>query len=320
MREHIEQRNPKELRPHELIANLPRWEKGSADFVTLCDSLRVSGVIEPLTITQDGRVMNGETRRQAAVAVELAFVPCLVRDEKDAWQICLETELRRRHLTKGQIAFKFWPVVAEEFEAAKAARAAVATVAKTPFSINALSARMDAKRVAEVAKQIGVSLRILQQAQQIHDFFRDETKRVWSSATAQYVLKTLGRKRTDKLTFREYFEPQIMAPDEDLRMSLGGCLSGIQFVLDLEMQERETGRPHQHPGGKPEKQNRQMELFNEVWKDLRTRFEYWPKLSEALKEKALAEFEPTLEAMPDDLLSTLERRVAAERRRRMKAK
>lgn len=96
------------LDPRELIPNPrnPRTDLGDLDELTA--SIRQGGVLEPLIVapSQVGghMVLLGHRRREAAIAAELAAVPCIVRADyttKDAEQLAdiLAENLHRADLT-----------------------------------------------------------------------------------------------------------------------------------------------------------------------------------------------------------------------------
>jgi ParB family chromosome partitioning protein len=96
------------LDPRELVPNPrnPRTDLGDLDELTA--SIRKGGVLEPLIVapSQVGghMVLFGHRRREAAIAAELAAVPCIVRADytaKDAEQVAdmLAENLHRADLT-----------------------------------------------------------------------------------------------------------------------------------------------------------------------------------------------------------------------------
>jgi ParB family chromosome partitioning protein len=68
----------------------PRQDVTSADIVTLADSIREHGILQPITVRPHGggyQIIAGERRWQAAQAAGLAEVPVVVRDATDQQMI-----------------------------------------------------------------------------------------------------------------------------------------------------------------------------------------------------------------------------------------
>lgn len=83
MAHEIEQRDPRSLKNH--LVNIEIYGTHPEDeFVA---SVRVLGVLVPLTITADGTVISGHSRRQAAIIAGLETVPCIVSPLTDPDEI-----------------------------------------------------------------------------------------------------------------------------------------------------------------------------------------------------------------------------------------
>jgi len=84
----------------------PRVEMGDSDLEELADSIRQSGLIEPLIVrpAKGGKyeIIAGERRWRAAQLAELEEVPCLVRevDDTEAQIIALMENIHRRDLSE----------------------------------------------------------------------------------------------------------------------------------------------------------------------------------------------------------------------------
>lgn len=93
------------LRPHEENTKI-YGDKESID--DLCDSIRRNntGILEPLLITKDGRIISGHRRYRAAQKLELADVPVRAFESEDEIEIlnALLEHNRHRVKTKSQIA------------------------------------------------------------------------------------------------------------------------------------------------------------------------------------------------------------------------
>ena len=106
------------LHPRELIPNPPQSATDLGDLVELTASIRQCRVLEPLIVapSQVGghMVLFGYRRREAAIAAELAAVPCIVRADytaKDAEQVAdmLAENLHQADLTAVEEADRVRP-------------------------------------------------------------------------------------------------------------------------------------------------------------------------------------------------------------------
>lgn len=98
-------RDPRDLRPHALIKELPRWDREDPHWLGFVNDIQQHGVLHPLLITQGNVVVDGETRRQGAIAAGLEQVPVEFADESQAATIIMREMALRRNLTKGAIAY-----------------------------------------------------------------------------------------------------------------------------------------------------------------------------------------------------------------------
>lgn len=101
----MERRNPHDLRPHGLIKGLPRWDREDPHWHGFVNDIQEHGVLHPLLITQGNVVVDGETRRQGAIAAGLDDVPVEFVDEGEVNTIIYREMLLRRNLTKGALAY-----------------------------------------------------------------------------------------------------------------------------------------------------------------------------------------------------------------------
>jgi hypothetical protein len=296
-------RDPATLRPHAKVKHLVgRWAKDSDKARALRRSIKEQGIQQPLIITTDGEILDGVTRWEAATALQLAEVPVVVREEAEALEVLLASECRR-HMSASQRAFTFAPFVKEAF----ARRAAMmAQMIKLPSHERTAFAHTPngEKTVADYAAQIGVSVRLLEQANELHRLFEANPEpRAWTGDDAVANLALMGRKRGAKLTFAEYYVPMIHHDEHG--MGLGAVKAGIQSILSgSTVTVNDIGAP------------KQLRLWQEAWSDVATRYEYWNKFDDEAKAKAATAIGDSLTQAPDDYLDTLRKKVAAELRRR----
>jgi hypothetical protein len=97
--------DPKDLRPHPLIKGLPRWDKEDPKWWAFVEDIREHGIRHPIQITAGNVVVDGETRRQGAIAAGVIGVPVEVVDHSEVNTIIYREMMLRRNLTKGAMAY-----------------------------------------------------------------------------------------------------------------------------------------------------------------------------------------------------------------------
>lgn len=115
----ITHRDPRELREHPLNATL----YGDEPDADLIESVRSSGVVEPIMILADGTVVSGHRRRKAAILTGATGVPCRVADVDPSDAVAVEELLlaanKYREKSNEQKAREFARWKAIEAEKAK---------------------------------------------------------------------------------------------------------------------------------------------------------------------------------------------------------
>lgn len=101
----IDQRDPRSLTPHHYIRDFPRWPADSDGFRGFCNDIREFGIKNPLKILPDGTVLDGETRRLAAVEIGLETVPCEVVPAEEEYGTMVRELVQRRNLTQSAKAY-----------------------------------------------------------------------------------------------------------------------------------------------------------------------------------------------------------------------
>jgi len=305
----IETRDPAQLRPHPLVKPMPRWSPDSPEWAGFKRDVQEHGIRHPLLITADDLIVDGETRRLAAKALGLPTVPCQVIGDDEIATIILRELALRRNLTKSQLAYLAEPLLQDAFCEAESRRLAnLKRGAKPPDAHSVRSG----ESLSDLATQIGVSHRVLQQSHELHEFFRDPTKRPITDRSGH---------TSEDVTLREFFEPRILMVEdpEDATgsrpYSLGAALAGIKQILD---QERKEAGGQKHGGGKPAKTEEQVRLFARVFRDFSTRAKYWGGWNDETRLEALESVRPVLEKLPEDLLGRITRLIRKETARRQK--
>ena len=295
----IETRNLEDLSIHPALKSQPRlsedellsWRKGM--------KRRGESATPPIYVTSDNLIVDGRHRYWCARKLGWKTIPAVVVKDDEIYSLIFETIAHRRHYTKGQLAFVIAPMIDEVFAEAKKRMMAGATAAphtETPESI---------------AAGLHISYRVLLQAREIHDFFENDK--------AKRTLTDRDEVMEKNVTFREFFEPRIMmAEDPDAPRTraygLGAVLAGIKQILFLEANKEK--RPH--GGGRPDRIEKQLQLFSSSLTGLRTKFEYWQKWDEDTRTEAVKALSPVVEEMPADLLAEFAKAIKLEQKRRDK--
>ncbi len=278
-------RAPADLRPHPLNCQMPRWAPDSAEWFAFLEDIQTHGIKTPIRITERNEVVDGETRRLAAKALNLPEIPCVIVEADEINETMLRELQFRRNLTKGQRAYLSFPLLEGAVRISKLRRVANLMNDATGPKVDPVDYRASTLTAEDFASSLGFSRDLFFQAKRLHELFAENED------------------------LRAQFEPQILSFDHPI--GLGATLAGIASV-----RESASG---EHGGGRPEDVERQMELFQETFtRDLRNRFTYWERWDETTRVKAITAIAPALEAAPEDFLDALSKRIASERRRRSK--
>jgi len=97
----IEWRGREQLRPHQ-HPQLPQLDAKAR--ASLLDDIRTRGIVEPLEIASDGRVLNGRERLAAAAELGIEQLPVRIVQPEDEVEYIILAALKRRHLTPSQRA------------------------------------------------------------------------------------------------------------------------------------------------------------------------------------------------------------------------
>lgn len=275
-------RVPSDLRPHPLNCQMPRWTSDSQEWLAFLEDVQANGIKTPIRITERNEVVDGETRRLAARALNLPEIPCVIVGADEVNETMLRELQFRRNLTKGQRAYLAYPLLEGAVQSIRT-RQITNLISQGRPSVDSVDSR-DLK-VGDFARSLGFSRDLFFQAQRLRDAF------------AQHP------------DLQEQFEPRILSFEDPI--GLGACLAGIAAVLEANEGD--------HGGGRPVDTRRQMELFVGTFtRDLRNRFAYWEKWDERTRVEVVRGIAPAIEIAPIDFLDQLESKIKAERRRRNK--
>lgn len=277
--------DPRALDPHPLIAPFPRWEEGTTEWEAFVEDVQEHGVLDPLWITEDHAfVVDGETRRRAAIAADLDSVPVRVVKDADIEDTVFRNVLKRRNLSQSQRAYILYPPMRAKHARAQAeARTQSRETGKFQPNQSGLTLEV-------LAESLGVSLRLFHYAAKLHRVFEE---------------------RED---LRRKFEPTILGDEE---AGLGGVWAGVGSILCAEGEAEKFG--YDPRGQKPEKLEQQVRLFTGVFTTgLRPKFKYWSAWEPQVREETLRAITPVFKECPDDLLLRLSAKIAWEVKRRQR--
>lgn len=251
-----EYRDPAELTIHSAIKSQPRLPQDHPTMQAMRKGMKRSGPdSREILITNENEIVDGRHWFWNAKALQWDKVRVRVIGADEVVTTLMETLLNRRHYTKGQLAYCLAEHIGDAFEEAK-----------RRMLVGAADPRNSVSRVKtpdEYAAEIGVSVQYLRQARELHELFKAHPeKRTFTDDD--------GKKHKD-VTLREYFEARILSDEKPV--GLGAALAGIGAIYNS---VRKTG-------GKPQDENRQFQLFNQLLSDENTRWEYWQKFDDELK-------------------------------------
>ena len=247
-------KNPAGLSPHSLVKDLPRWAKDDPRFYGLCDDIRDNGIQMPIKITQEGRVLDGETRRLAARALQMDSVPCVIVPDDQAAETVLRGLVRRKHLSKSQMAFLAAPLIPISFME----RAKRGSQYLTPHSVGR-SIDKRPQTASEYAALMGLGDELLRQANWLYGMF------------SQYVKPEKWGDATEPATLKDYVTAMIFREDDPA--SVGEANRAVGYLLEC------IENPRKKTGGQPKEAEKQMQLFIRLSNDEIARWAYWQKFT-----------------------------------------
>ncbi len=236
----------------------------------LVDSISEVGILEPIKITNQNKVVDGRHRWLAAKRAGLTTVPCQIIPDQDADQsalIIVNTFLSRRHCSPSQIAYTIAKLIPEAFEESK--RRQRAALQKGNLLVSENSAN-EVKSVKEWSVFLGMDDEFLQQANRLRKLFGEDTVK-------RTLTDSEGVVEQDK-TLQEFFEPRIMRRNPR-PYTLGNVLTAINSILDT---EKGSGNAQTHSTKDTPKKLDQFKkgLVNEI-----AQLDLWAQLDEKAQIK-----------------------------------
>ena len=276
------------LKIHPLLAQVPETDETDPAFKRMLESVLRVGVLEPLKVTPEGEIVDGRLRFRAAKVALLNWVPCIEVSPLEAATVIVNSLVARRHYNVSQLAYLMAPVIEPAFEEAR--RRKLANLPGSRFSPTAQ------ETVGSWAAKLGISVRCLQEARQLHELFLDDTPR---------TLTDRDGVTEENVTFKSFFEPRLLKDYRDQKpYGLGAIIAGISYVL------AHDGRPL------PRIDDWRFRLLsNSLLKDLPNRAKYWDQLGPEQIADLKTGIQEAFQRMPESMLNLLENGVRFARKR-----
>lgn len=273
-------RDPRTLKPHPINRPLPRLRSGMPEWDSLVTDIQDHGVREPVWITEAGLVVDGETRRQAAVAAGLASIPCRTLADGEVLGTIREKLVLQKHLSKGQRAYVLYPLL-EGILAESRADGGRKNLRIGVGLPGVDSVDSGAPKVAQIAEAWGFGKDLFFQAAELHAIFRGD----------KVALKRRRLEGADCRALREKWEPLILDLSDPKPIGLGAALAGIAG--------------EQATGGQPKGVNQytQAELFGEGLEALTRTLDprRWSGTRPEARQALLTEWRKTVPAWDADV-------------------
>lgn len=274
----IENKNPNELTVHALAKAMPQWSKDDARYIALVEDIRERGIDQPLLIDADEKILVGVERWKVAKQLQIKEVPILVCSGDPA-TVILQALIKRKHYTKGALAYVAYPLLKTAHTEAVKRRLEILKNANKSSS----SAQWTmGKTIEDFANENGFGRSLFFQAAELHKLFKksDEECAEWEAKHPKVdpALRTEG-----PINLRSHFEQKLL----DGEIGLGAVLAGIAGLTSTR--------------GKAKPNYGQLELFSEAFETLEKRFKYWNGFDERAKNEASPVIRRVVREMPADL-------------------
>ena len=260
----IVMRDPKKLKMHPLRKHFPEIDTESADWRALSNSVHGGGVLQPILITaEDGYVVDGAWRRQAADNWGFKEIPCQVVADKDAGWIIAESLICRKQMTRGATIYLMVPIVKAIVESGEKRRLANLINQRTTneielkpqhFSMSSNLTLDNKESVRSLCVRWGITYETFYKAKAVWLWLNegDFTALKKLHTDLSLAVPAVAELRQLQEDLREDFEHQLLIGEKNL----WNVESGIKGRL--------TGGAHEPP-------QQQLELFGDALDSLATR-------------------------------------------------
>jgi hypothetical protein len=214
-----------DLAEHPLLSHIPVWSRNQAEFIALTESIRERGLDYPVLIDAEHRIIDGRNRRNACAVLKRP-VECRQIAAGDAASVIVASLVNRRHLTKGALAYLSAPLFETVLDESNARRLANLKQGRPETALSAVSV----KTADDVAAQLGISLRLFEQALKLRRMFEEAAPEV-----------------------RQTYEPRILGEWQDEAgewqdpVGLGYMINGLTSLLtEAAGRKKQLGKRAQH--------------------------------------------------------------------------
>jgi N6-adenosine-specific RNA methylase IME4 len=184
-----------ELAVHEACGLVP--EMPAAQYAAFRDDIARRGVLTPLEITGDGKVLNGRHRLRAALEVGLPVVPVRVVEALDPVAHVLGAAVQQRWLTESQRAALALEL--DDWEAERAQGRARSRLNLRQYTDVATLPHRAGRSRDRVAERAGVSPRLVQDVVTVRDASRELFEQVLADdVTASRAAQQIRQRRRAK--------------------------------------------------------------------------------------------------------------------------
>ncbi len=249
------------LKVHPALLALPGLAETDEEFAAGLRDVRERGIIQPLLVTEDGRIVDGRHRKRWAELAGLVKVPCTICEAKSDAEVvglALRTLVHRRHYTPGQVALVAYPLLRASHEAARAAAdEAFESQKKKGLAAPGPAAAVPAKSstygstsatIREICAGYGFSEDSFSRAARIHEIFglSDDLQLQWQ----QDIIEDAGLEEGRAYTAREVFWPRLMRRESPL--GLGQAVAGLCGRPEIDELLNDAKRGKSKKGGRPQ--------------------------------------------------------------------
>ena len=265
--------DPTRLRIHKLRRHLPQPNIEMPDYVALNNSVRASGILQPLLITESGDIADGVWRWQAAKEYQFKAVPCVVIEEDMVPVVVAESLAARKQMTRGAVVYLMIPVMKDivfGFELRRNSNLKKGNQAgeiELNPNVSPKDSNWPSETLAEVAKRLGVGPSALKQARSVWQWLNEPELTALRKLHTDFELAVPAAAELKQLQedLRADFEPQLLNGEKNL----WNVESGIKGRLK---------------GGAHEPTHQQLHLFGDALDSLAVRAERFDSPNKAAAE------------------------------------
>lgn len=274
---------------HPFLDEDPMMDEASEDWLLLVDDIAANGIEHPLTVAEDGTVMDsvhyvlgdGRHRLKAAIAAGLREVPCKVVSPARLMEFMLRSESVRKNRSKTAQAWRACPFWHEAVQRNKSGRSKPQNLKNYQCSSDiAETARTDTLDMAQIARSVGVSTSMMQKVHSARYMSLPECAD-WPAKEAE-------------CTVREWVNRMIFEQDAGIDVVIG-YIKGVKG--------RENSK--QHTPDAAEKCARRGEYVALGWGKSFRHLEFWESFPKDQKRIVLDQAPQLAEKLPKEVRTVM---------------